>query len=86
MNLTNLVCNQLDVKKKNEDCRVVPPRNDGCFTLAPFLGHKLAVIARYEAIFNCLFFLKPRRTLVALIHLKPKDINPTQTQHLSQGR
>jgi len=49
-------CNQLVAIKKTEDCRVVPPRNDNKFMLAPFttaLGHKTAVIARHEAIFNC---------------------------------
>ncbi len=41
-------------------------RNDNYFTLAPFvaaLGYKIAVIARNEAIFRCLFAYEPTDNL-----------------------
>ena len=47
-----------------EDCRIVPPRNDSCSMLSLFVGafgHQTVVIARNEAIFNCLFAYESRK-------------------------
>ena len=93
MSLPHVVCTQLDASKKNEDCRIVPPRNEDCFTLAPLvtaLGHKPAVIARHEAIFNCSFFhvylQESSGALLAGRTARARGFKPTRTPHLSQGR
>jgi iduronate 2-sulfatase len=61
MSLNNRV-RSLKHSRNMEDCRVVPPRNDTLFTLAPFvlaLGKKDSCHReRSEAIFNCLFSYK----------------------------
>ena len=58
MSLNNRV-RSFEHSRNMEDCRVVPPRNDKLFTLAPFavaLGNKTSCHReRSEAIFNCLF-------------------------------
>jgi hypothetical protein len=49
--------------RNKEDYRVVPPRNDHTLNagaLAKALGHQTVVIARNEAIFSCLLFVKIR--------------------------
>ena len=94
MKLFDLGRKKLMASKRNEDCFVVPPRNDDYFTATPFIvaldDRNSCHRERSEAIFNCLSF--PRywqrliRTPIVGTVDKGEAAKPTQTYHLSHGR
>ena len=96
-----LACNQSNAKRNKEDCRVVPPRNDNYFTLAPFvaaLGRQTAVIGRDTS--RCRFATPsaqaPRSSTVCFSQMQPKtqpnadcipsDLRPMDHFFTSKGR
>jgi hypothetical protein len=77
-----------------EDCLVVPPRNDGFFTLTPLVkawGNNTSCHReRSEAIFNGSssrrYWQRPIQIFTAGSIQESKALELAQTKHLSQGR